>query len=61
MILILFAKTAQNNYYLFVIIFSYSELVQKSFFYGNGNALCLFSKGKYNSHSLRVNVPESQS
>ena len=46
MILILFATAAQINYYLGVILFSNSELIQKSFFYDNGHAMCLFSKGK---------------
>ena len=53
MILILRAKTAQNNYYYFLIISSHAELVQKSFFYGNGSATCLFSRGNQNSAQFR--------
>lgn len=44
--LILFATAAQINSYLGVTLFSDSELIQKSFFYGNGHAVCLFSKEK---------------
>lgn len=55
MTLILFAKTAQDNYNDFLIIFPQAELAQKSFFNGNGNTMCPFSKENQNSRSLRVN------